>query len=165
MPKIILHTEINAPIDVCFDLSRSIDLHQISTNQTSERAIDGVTTGLIGLNETVTWEATHYGITQRLTSKITAFQRPFYFVDEQQKGAFKLIIHEHKFEQKHGKTFMEDCFYFESPYGIFGKIFNFLTLENHLKKLLLKRNEVIKFYAESEKWKSVLAEKNYAKKP
>lgn len=161
MPTIVLHTEINAPIAVCFDLSRSIDLHQISTDQTKEKAIDGVTSGLIGLNETVTWEATHYGITQRLTSKITAYQRPFYFVDEQQKGAFRSIYHEHKFDDKAGKTLMQDRFYFESPYGIFGKIFNFLTLENHLKKLLLKRNEVIKFYAETGKWKSLLDEKNY----
>jgi ligand-binding SRPBCC domain-containing protein len=147
MPTIVLYTEIDAPIAVCFDLSRSIDLHQISTDQTKEKAIDGVNSGLIGLNETVTWEATHYGLTQRLTSKITAYQRPFYFVDEQQKGAFKSIYHEHKFEEKAGKTLMQDRFYFESPYGIFGKIFNYLTLKNHIHKLLIKRNEVIKFYA------------------
>jgi ligand-binding SRPBCC domain-containing protein len=121
MPTIVLHTEINAPIAVCFDLSRSIDLHQISTERTKEKAIDGVTSGLIGINETVTWEATHYGITQRLTSKITAYHRPFYFVDEQQEGAFKSIYHEHKFEDKAGKTLMQDSFYFESPYGILVK--------------------------------------------
>ncbi len=53
MPRIILDTWINAPVERCFDLARSIDLHKISTEQTNEKAISGVTSGLIGLNETV----------------------------------------------------------------------------------------------------------------
>lgn len=71
MPCIKIETTIHAPVQRCFDLSRSIDLHQISTIETKERAIAGKTSGLIGLNETVTWQAKHFGITQKLTSKIT----------------------------------------------------------------------------------------------
>jgi hypothetical protein len=76
MPVIVLTISIDAPIDVVFDLARSIDLHLESTAQTNERAVAGRTTGLIGLGEEVTWEATHFGIRQRLTSKITQFDRP-----------------------------------------------------------------------------------------
>jgi len=47
MPVITLDTHIRSNIEICFDLSRSIDLHQISTAKTKERAIDGVTRGLI----------------------------------------------------------------------------------------------------------------------
>ena len=54
MPTIYLTIEINAPIERCFDLSRSIDLHTLSTSHTNEKAIAGVTSGLIGLNEEVT---------------------------------------------------------------------------------------------------------------
>ncbi|WP_421978731.1 hypothetical protein [Roseivirga seohaensis] len=54
MPVIRIETIIKAPVQRCFDLSRSIDLHQISTIETKERAIAGKTSGLIGLNETVT---------------------------------------------------------------------------------------------------------------
>lgn len=79
MPKIEIITEINSTIDICFDLSRSIDLHKISTAKTNEEAIAGRTTGLINLNETVTWQATHFGVRQKLTSQITAFNRPFFF--------------------------------------------------------------------------------------
>lgn len=161
MPKIKLKTLINAPIEICFDLSRSIDLHQISTADTSEKAIAGVTEGLIGLNEYVTWEAIHFGVKQQLTSKITAFNRPYYFVDEQIKGAFKSIYHEHKFEEIDGKVLMIDIFEFSTPYGIFGKIFNAFVLSNYLKKLLLQRNKVIKNYAETDQWKSVLNENQY----
>ena len=54
MPKIKLETEINAPQKIVFDLSRSIDLHKISTKETNEEAIAGVTSGLIGENQSVT---------------------------------------------------------------------------------------------------------------
>lgn len=156
MPKIELSTTINAPIEICFDLSRSIDLHKISTAHTNEQAIAGRTEGLINLHESVTWQATHFGIKQKLTSKITAFNRPYYFVDEQTKGIFKSIFHEHKFEQIGHKTIMTDIFEFHSPFGIFGRIFNKLILTNYLEKLLLKRNRMIKLYAETGKWKEVL---------
>src|SRR5690606_7488254 len=99
MPKIELTTEINSSLEICFDLSRSIDFHSISTAKTKEKAIAGRTKGLITLNETVTWQATHFGIRQKLTSKITAFDSPNYFIDEQIKGIFKSIHHLHTFEK------------------------------------------------------------------
>ncbi|SFH24200.1 SRPBCC family protein [Pedobacter insulae] len=156
MPKIELVTAIESTIDVCFDLARSIDLHKISTAKTNEEAIAGVTSGLIGLNEVVTWQATHFGIKQKLTSKITAFERPYYFVDEQLNGAFKSIYHEHKFEQVSGKVMMHDIFEFESPYGVFGQLFNRLVLTNYLRKLLIERNSIIKEFAETDKWRSLI---------
>ena len=140
MPIIELTTNINAGIEICFDLSRSIDLHKISTAHTNETAIDGVTTGLIGVNEFVTWQAKHFGITQKLTVKITAYNRPFHFRDEQVNGAFKSFSHDHYFEQNNGQTIMKDVFDFESPYGLPGILFNKLVLTLYMKKLLAKRN-------------------------
>ncbi len=159
MPKIILITEIYSTIEICFDLSRSIDLHKISTAKTNEEAIAGTVSGLISLNETVTWQATHFGVKQQLTSKITAFEAPNHFRDEQIKGVFRWMRHDHTFEKLGNKVTMSDHFEFESPLGILGKIFNQLILTNYLRKLLLNRNAVIKEFAESEKWKLVLKEK------
>lgn len=156
MPKIEITTEINSTKEICFDLARSIDLHKISTAHTNEEAIDGRTKGLINLNETVTWQATHFGIKQKLTSKITAFDKPNYFVDEQTKGIFKSIYHLHSFEIVENKVLMKDVFEFESPFGLLGKLFNQLVLTKYLKKLLLTRNQLIKEFAESEKWKEVI---------
>src|SRR5688572_22231254 len=124
MPVIILNTLINAPIEVCFNLSRSIDLHTLSTEHTGEKAIAGKTMGLIGLHETVTWRAKHFGIWQQLTSRITAFQQPNFFVDEMAEGAFKSLWHEHRFAPTANGTLMTDTFRFESPFGIFGSLFN-----------------------------------------
>lgn len=156
MPKIELITEINSTLEICFDLSRSIDLHKISTAQTNEQAIAGRTSGLINLNETVTWQATHFGVKQKLTSKITALERPNYFTDEQVKGIFKSIVHEHKFEKVGNMVIMKDIFEFHSPFGFLGKLFNQLVLTNYLKRLLINRNQIIKEFAETEKWKEVL---------
>lgn len=156
MPTIELETFINAEIETCFDLARSIDLHSISTSKTNEKAIDGRTKGLIESNEFVTWEATHFGVRQKLTSKITAFQKPFHFRDEQLKGIFKFIKHDHYFEQKKDGTLMKDVFVYEAPFGFVGRIVEQLILTNYLKKFLVERNGIIKEYAETDLYKTLL---------
>lgn len=157
MPKIHLTSFINAPVNRVFDLSRSINLHQISAADTNEKAIDGVMNGLININETVTWQARHLFKTRRFTSKITAMQAPVFFIDEMIKGDFKNFHHEHHFKQAENGTIMIDLLNFESPYGIIGKLFNNIFLKNYLQKFLIKRNKVIKEYAETQKWKAVLS--------
>lgn len=156
MPKIELQTEIKAEKKIVFDLSRSIDLHQLSTAKTEEQAIAGKTSGLIGLDESVTWRAKHFGIYQNLTSKITEFDAPNFFVDEMLKGAFKSFKHEHHFTEIKGGTVMKDIFVYTSPFGILGELADTLFLEKYMTDLLLERNRVIKEVAESEKWKSIL---------
>ena len=156
MPLIELQTTINSTIEVCFDLSRSIDLHKISTAKTGEEAIDGVTSGLIGPNEFVTWRARHFGVIQKLTTKITMYDRPRHFRDEQIRGAFKRMIHDHYFEKVQEAVLMTDRFYFESPFGLIGHAFNRIVLTNYLRRFLIERNETIKEYSETGKWQKLL---------
>ncbi|MBP6430259.1 MAG: SRPBCC family protein [Ferruginibacter sp.] len=156
MSTIHLTTFITAPIERVFDLSRSINLHKVSTAHTNEEAIAGVTTGLINKNETVTWRAKHLFKTRQYTSIISDMQSPHFFVDEMQKGDFKSLKHEHHFKQVDNGTIMIDVLNFESPYGIIGKWFNKIYLKNYLQKFIIQRNAVIKEYAETDKWKAVL---------
>ena len=156
MPTIKLSIEIHSNIETCFDLARSIDFHQISTSRTNEKAISGRTSGLINLGEHVTWRATHFGIRQKLTSKITAYKRPFHFRDEQVSGIFKFIVHDHYFEQGGGKVIMKDVFNFQSSFGFLGQAFDKLVLSKYLTKFLVERNDLIKEYAETSKWKTVI---------
>ena len=156
MPFIFLTTFVAAPPAVCFNLSRSMELHQKSTAHTSEKAVAGTTTGLLQLGEWVTWEAVHFGIRQQLTSRITQFHFPNHFRDEQIKGAFKYFKHDHYFTAVAGGTEMRDVFKFESPLGILGRIFNRLVLTNYMKKLLCQRNEFIKTVTSSQEWKAFL---------
>ena len=147
---------IKIEIDIVFDLSRSIDLHRISTQQTNEEAIAGVTSGLIGMNEWVTWRARHFGVYQKLTSRITSFEKPFYFADEMEKGIFQYFKHEHIFQEIGEQTRMIDVFDYGSPLGILGKVADKLFLENYMRRFLEKRNKTIKAFAESEDWKTIL---------
>ena len=156
MSKIHLTTFIAAPIERVFNLSRSITLHKISTAHTNEKAIAGVTSGLINKDETVTWQAKHLFKTRQHTSKITAMQSPDSFTDEMIKGDFKNFKHQHHFKQIDNGTIMIDIVDFESPYGSLGKFFNAVYLKKYVEKFLIKRNDIIKHYAETEKWKVIL---------
>ena len=155
MPQIHLKTLIKSKIEICFDLARSIDLHKVSMARSDEKAIGGRTSGLINLGETVTWEATHFGVKQKLTSRITAFNRPYHFRDEQIKGAFKSILHDHYFEVQGNGVLMKDIFNFESPLGILGTLANKIILTKYLTKLITERNNIIKEFAETERWRTV----------
>lgn len=156
MPRIVLRTFIQSEIDIVFDLSRSIDLHKISTKQTNEEAIAGVTSGLIGFGESVTWRAKHFGIYQDLTSEITAFEAPYSFTDEMVSGAFKRFKHDHIFKVENDGVIMTDVFDYTSPFGFLGKIADTLFLKKYMTKLLITRNETVKEFAETGKWKEVL---------
>ncbi len=149
MPVIKLEMVMRAPIERCFDLSRDIDLHMQSTEQTREIAIGGVTTGLIGFGEEVTWEATHFGVRQRLTSRITAYDRPTHFRDSQVRGAFKRFDHDHWFENiPGGATLVRDVFDYDSPLGWLGMLADYLFLKRYMRSLLQRRNLLIKQVAE-----------------
>lgn len=150
MPRIEVSTEIAAPIALVFDLARSIDAHQASQTIHHERAIAGRTSGLIEINEDVTWEATHFGIRQKLTSRIVTMERPNHFRDSQVRGAFQRFDHDHFFTSTpHCTTLMRDIFDYASPLGILGYVADRLFLQSYMTRLLSERNLIIKRIAES----------------
>ncbi|MGA8430768.1 MAG: SRPBCC family protein [Candidatus Sulfotelmatobacter sp.] len=155
MVRIELVTRIAAPIERCFDLSRSIDLHMASTNWTGERAIAGTTSGLIRLDQTVTWQGRHFGFRVRHTSRISAYDRPRHFQDCMLRGAFKSFCHDHYFENISGETRMKDSMQFEAPWASLGHLFEGV-LDRHMRTLLHRRNECIKRVAESQEWQNFL---------
>ena len=159
MPRIELETIIHAPVDRVFDLARSIDAHTTSASGSGERAIAGRTTGLIGLNESVTWEARHFGVKQRLTVRVTAFVRPRMFEDEMIEGAFSSMRHQHRFEPSGTSTVMQDQFDFVAPLGILGRIAERLFLTSYMKRFIVERNAVLKSIAEGEDWHRYLNQK------
>lgn len=148
MPIIRITTEIKAPQSVCFDLSRSVELHLESTSETQERVVAGRQSGLFKLGDMVTWEAVHLGIKQQLTVKITDMRYPDFFEDEMVKGAFFSMQHKHFFSQKGELTIMRDEFMYRSPLGVMGQLADVLFLKRYLTRFLLKRNACIKKLAE-----------------
>lgn len=149
MPTIHLETLIAAPPERCFDLSLSVDLHRQSVAHTHERPVAGVTSGVMRLGDTVTWEAVHFGVKQYLTTKITAYDRPRSFVDEMTQGIFQELTHHHEFVPQPSGTLMVDTFTFRAPLGFLGRLAEALFLTRYMGGLLLTRNRYLKQAAEA----------------
>lgn len=150
MALIEIHTTIDAPADVCFMLSLSVDVHQESVASTHEKAIAGITSGAMKLHDTVTWRARHFSLSMTMTSQIAAYERPHYFVSEMVKGPFKKLYHQHLFKEQNGKTVMTDLFELQAPLGFLGKVAETCFLLAYMKKFLLMRNAYIKDLAEKQ---------------
>lgn len=134
-----IETNMDAGARELFDVSLDIDAHVSSMQHSGERAVAGVTSGMIGLGETVTWRGRHFGIWFTLTSRITELEAPRRFVDEQVRGPFKVFRHEHIFEPVGDGVRMTDVVTVGSP--IFGKLVERVMLVPYLRRLISTRNE------------------------
>ncbi len=158
MPVIKLLTEIVAPLKLVFDLARSIDFHTQQQGRNGEQAVAGVTTGLIGLGEEVTFRARHFGVWQQLTTRITIFEPPWHFRDTLLRGAFHSFNHDHYFTASLGVTIMADRFAYQSPLHLLGRAADWLFLERYMTAFLRERNQVLKQTAEAGAWPELLAD-------
>jgi ligand-binding SRPBCC domain-containing protein len=148
-------TVIRAPIERCFDLSRSIEVHLAGSDSYGEAvvALGGVTSGLIGMGPRVTWRAKHLGVWQTLTSEITAMERPTYFQDTMVQGAFRFMQHDHIFRALSSEeTEMKDVFCFAAPLPVLGRMAEVMFLRRCMRTLLHERNGALKRIAESADW-------------
>ena len=154
-------TRIRAPQERCFDLARSVEVHLAGNIHYGEQAIAmaGVTSGLIGSGQRVTWRARHFGLRHRLTSEITVMDRPRYFRDVMIRGPFRSMEHDHYYRSLSTKeTEMRDVFRFTAPFGILGRLVERPVLRDYMRALLRERNAVIRELAESEAWRRYLLE-------
>ena len=157
MIELKLQTTIEAPMERCFDLSRSIELHLLGTEHTGEEAVGGTTSGLIGPGEFVRWRATHFGVRQHLASKITAYDRPRFFQDTMTEGAFRYMQHDHFFREcEVGRTEMKDHSRFAAPFPVLGWAAERMVLRRYMQTLLEKRNAILRQVAESDQWVKLL---------
>jgi len=156
METIRLETWVDAPVERCFLLSLSIDLHVASAQSTGEKAVAGTTSGLIGEGETVTFEGRHSGVRLRHTSLIETLRPYGYFRDVMIAGVFRRFEHEHHFTLMDDGTLMRDEIRFTAPWGVLGRVATRMFVRKHLRAFLVERNAVIKRVAESEEWRKYL---------
>ena len=174
MVKLEEITCINAPLKRCFDLARCVEVHLAGNVHFGESAsaIGGITSGLIGMGQRVTWRAKHFGIWQHLTSEITRMDRPTFFQDTMIRGAFRSMKHDHYFRSLDSdqtdlgskeldtkgieQTEVRDVFYFSAPLGFLGWLAERLVLGRYMQALLHERNMVLKQIAESADWQRYL---------
>jgi ligand-binding SRPBCC domain-containing protein len=148
MASIRVQTVIDAPMDRCFDLARSVEGHLASTAKTKERVVGGRKEGLFQLGDSVTWEATYFGLRLRQGSTITRSEPPHVFVDEGTTGPLGNFRHVHQFVPEHGATLMVDTFEYELPVSLGGRLADRLLVERRLRRLLTDRAAYLKAEAE-----------------
>jgi ligand-binding SRPBCC domain-containing protein len=148
-------TLIDAPLEKCFDMARSIEVHLAGNVHSGEAAIavsaDGenaIVTGLLCMGQRVTWRAKHFGVWHTLTSEITAFDPPAYFQDTMVRGIFRFMKHDHRFVLRNGATEMTDHFFFAAPLPVLGPLAETLFLRRYMTRLLHERNVVVKEFAQ-----------------
>lgn len=146
MPRIHLETFVAAPAAVCFDLCLNVEFHERAGHG---RAVAGTTSGQLSFGDTVTWEATHFFVRQRLTSKIVAYERPRAFTDEMRRGAFARWRHAHTFTPHAGGTLVTDDADFAAPLGPLGRLADALLLKNYMTRFLIRHNAQFKREAEA----------------
>jgi ligand-binding SRPBCC domain-containing protein len=144
MPRLELITHLSAPPAACFDASRDIDLHVRGFMESRERAIAGVTTGLIGAGQEVVWEGIHFGFRLRHHSLIAIFEPPRYFQDIMLRGVFRSYCHDHYFEPEGDGTRMRDVVAWVSPLGPLGLAADRLFVHRYLEHLIRVRASVIR---------------------
>jgi len=152
-------TVIRAPIARCFDLARSVEAHLAGNINWGEAAVaqGGITSGLVGLGQRVTWREKHFATWHRLTSEITAMDRPVYFQDTMIEGPFHFMQHDHTFRTLSSEmTEVGDVFRFAAPLPVLGSLAEILVLRRYMQSLLRKRNAVLKVIAESGDWRRFL---------
>jgi len=145
MTVVELTTELQGSAEEAFDLSLDVNLHTESMSLSKEVAIAGLTSGRMALNDEVTWRAWHFGIPWRMTSRITAFDRPRRFVDEQVHGPFAHFRHEHLFATGKDATRMVDRIEFSAPLGLIGRLVERLVVADYLRRLIERRNSYLAF--------------------
>lgn len=159
MPRITLSRSVAAPIERCFDLSRSVEFHLASTPRTDEEVVGGVRAGLLGLGDCITWRARHLGVRQILSSQITVFERPIWFRDTMTRGAFRRFDHDHRFApdpERPARTIVTENFDYTSPLGPLGRLANALFLTAYMRRFLTRRLDALVAVLESDAWRRFL---------
>jgi ligand-binding SRPBCC domain-containing protein len=148
MTTLVLEIRIAAPIEVCFDVARDVDVHLRGAADTQERAVAGKTSGLLGLGDEVTFEAVHFGVRQRHRSRIVLCDRPRSFTDEMVSGTFASFRHLHEFIAEGDAVLMRDTVTWRSPLGPLGVVADRWFVERHLREFLTRRQAELKRCAE-----------------
>lgn len=133
-------TRIQAPRERVFALSLRVDLHEGSMRRYRERSVASTAAEVLGLGDTVTWRAWHFGVPWTMTSRIVECDRPSRFVDEQVRGPFASFRHEHVFEADGDATVMTDRVEFRAPGGPVGRSAERVLLGRYVARLIDERN-------------------------
>ena len=149
MPQLDGRITIDAPIERCFDLVRSIDFHAAAARSIGGAAIGGKTSGLAAEGDSTRWRATFFGLRFRLTTQIEQLSPPHAIREVMTRGLFKTFSHDYRLSPEGQHTLLEDQFVFASPFGLLGRIVDRILLSKPMRRAQVERLDAIKSALES----------------
>ena len=85
-----------------------------------------------------------FGIKLNWVTEITQIRKHEFFIDEQRRGPYSIWHHEHHFKAVEGGVEMRDILYYRVPFGIIGKLVNFVFVKKKVKQIFTFREQRIK---------------------
>ena len=83
-----------------------------------------------------------YGIPLKWRSKITVWEPPHRFVDEQVQGPYKMWVHTHRFREDEGGTVIDDTVRYRLPLWPLGEL-AFPLVQQQLRRIFRYRQQAI----------------------
>ena len=157
MTTIRYEVSVRAPMERCFDLARSVDLHVDSSTGIGARAIGGRRGGLSGEGDETVWSARFFGVRFSMTTRIEGSEFPVRFGDRMTRGRLRRFEHVYRFRAlPDGGCAMSDELVVEAPFGPVGRWIERLYLTRRMDELVRSRLERIKRIAEGDDWRRYL---------
>ncbi|MFT5328822.1 MAG: ligand-binding SRPBCC domain-containing protein [Planctomycetaceae bacterium] len=162
MIKLRSSVDIRAPIERCFDIARSVDVHKDTSTLIRGRAIAGKRTGLSDLGDETTWSARFFGLRFKIRTRVTRMVKSQYFCERRVSGLIERFEHDYHFTENEGSTRMEDVFSISLPLGLLGQGLLQLVLRPKLERVQMHRLQAIQQICEGDKWRQYLERKTPA---
>lgn len=157
MPTVRLTTRIDAPVERCFDLYRSVSLHVDSYKHAHERAVGAITSGLVGPGDVAAFRMRAFGFPYRMSVVVAEYDPPHHFRDSQTEGFFLRADHDHHFAVDGGATLVTDVFDYTPRFASFGRLLDRLMVARYVRWTISQKNSNVKRVAESGEWSRYLA--------
>jgi ligand-binding SRPBCC domain-containing protein len=149
VPVLITTTLIHAPVALVFDLARDVREHTAALVHTAERTVaPGRVNGLLAAGDLVCFRARHFGLPFALDARVVDVDAPHGFSDEQVRGPFRALRHDHVFVETGAGTLVTDRIEWESPLGLLGRLADEVAVRRQLLGILTARNAHLKRRAE-----------------
>ncbi|MEZ0165610.1 SRPBCC family protein [Kineococcus sp. LSe6-4] len=145
---IVVVTDVAAPPQVLHDLVLDVDVHADSLSGSGESATTSTGRRVLRAGDEVTFTARHLGVRWTMTSRVSVAERPHRVVDEQVRGPFRRLRHEHLFTATPAGTRMTDRVEVALPGGPLGALAVRLVAGPYLRRLLRERAAHLRAVAE-----------------
>lgn len=137
MPVIEYRLVIKAPIDVCFDLARNVNLITAGSDRNEKLLEEGNTVTRVTVTK------------QRLITKVIFMERPYHFVEKMVRGPFSSFIQIYQFTEEERGTMLLNHVQYKSRFGPIGTALDKIFLEQVMKSFIISRSEELKELAET----------------